>query len=1331
MTGSRKAVLLSAVGLLAIWVVRNFERVLADSNGVILLALGMGLFTMVLLRSKSEQEGTPSPGFVPWLGGVGTLIALLGIIIPVHQLEWLGLILILYACLRWSLPDRYGRDIVLALFLLYWANPLPGQIVGKFQLAMQSLSIDGSESLLHCINTRVWKDGFVLRTGFETFGVPAQCSGMRTAMTVLLCTLGTGIIFRFKWYGIAVFVFLGVLQSLILNVLRITFMVSWAPRMPEGWAEGFLHDTLGIFLLIAIGVIQLEATWWKLFSSRRKRVREGIIAGELDAPDKATILPSTWRIVLKWARIVMVTLFVGSLLIFGAYKQRPAHRVSMIKDIIDELIQYNLTAANRAIDECLEVSPDDSALTSMKSDVYMRQGKFENALNELDKIENLNTAESIRKSWALMALGRPEEAIGVVNALPPDSRKLPGVSMVRAEYAVLEDEPEEASKYLRRVGSSHIFVPRIRALYSYLASHEQWETIARVDSELPYKDVFQALIALHACFRTGDIVSAASTLKRGIAKWPNDPRFLGGLFLLAIDRPGTEWIDRLADNFRHNVLMLDEGTLATYMGYSFRLGRPDLAWMAFSRLKAIDPEYPSLSLAVAQYGDFWFTFRKHALGIKDTDVFAIEDVKPLYFLSKDMDLFRNLWAQIPVSGELATGLSAEIRDKYLNACLSEMSEREAAGELSKRLELERPTALAIAGKFEEAHKRLAEIEKKYPDRIAQIRLQSAGLHSRQGEWQAAYEDIVTYNEKTEQPSLRGGLLHINSLMHMGLGAYALQVAEDMKLVFPGAPQLDRAISAIWDVFGFEEQALHVLSRNADNSKSRPVIQLLYNTGRFEEARRMSAATGVQIELGDNRVKQRLIAPPAEMVVSKQWGEPLNDEEMAAKAKQVEVKLEKCTSPFTLKLETLTREWYSAKGAAGESELELWLAAGRTDLERMAALKRLAMLLAKQKRYDEALAAIVKAVKLNPRSAILRRIYIVLSNGNHEVIRNASRDLPEDPHIWLASLVSYMSKDGPGDWMMREAEKAVESRSFSVQTMVSAGAFFLRHRQVEPATVLARAAVERARGSISAYALGMRCALANLDSKWALSCALKGVEHAVDPSIFYRVIVRVKTTEGDVDADMISALEFLKDHFEDQSRWAQMLGQAYFQRGDAGRALTVFSDVMSENVRSVRVQSLLFAAEAARLEGETSQAIRMLEAAHAMYPKKVSILNNLIYNLARENATVGRAKELLPGLLEMAGESFPIMDTAALVNLRSGNLDQADRFMKRALALMQEGDYGELEALLNAAEIEFRLGRHDEALRRAELIRADPDASQVVDLAARDLMRRIREQPANP
>jgi len=157
---------------------------------------------------------------------------------------------------------------------------------------------------------------------------------------------------------------------------------------------------------------------------------------------------------------------------------------------------------------------------------------------------------------------------------------------------------------------------------------------------------------------------------------------------------------------------------------------------------------------------------------------------------------------------------------------------------------------------------------------------------------------------------------------------------------------------------------------------------------------------------------------------------------------------------------------------------------------------------------------------------------------------------------------------------------------------------------------------------------------------------------------------------------------------------------------------------------------LMAAEAARLEGKAGTAVGLLDAAHNMHPEKVNILNNLIYNLAQNNETLPRAKQLLPGLLELEDESFAILDTAALVHLRSGEVAQAGRYMSRALDRLQNDDYGALEFRLNAAEIEFRLGHPERALEHLEYIRSAPDVSELVEVSSKELLQKIRKAKAS-
>ena len=272
----KKIVLFASFALFATWGLCNLGRISADDEWVIRFVLGTLFAAIIIFRPKREaglQLGLSRFSSAPLVAAVlGVALSLTGMIFNVNQFEWLGLIVLLYACLSWSLPDSFGMDILIAVFILYWVHPLPGQVFGKLELTMQWMSVQGSENLLHTLNERVWADNMILYTGLRVFGVPEACSGMRTAVTVLLCVLGTGILMRVRWYNITAFLILGLVQVLLLNIVRISFMIMWADNMPSGWGETFLHDSLGIFLLISIVLVQLEVVWWKSYiSAKRKR----------------------------------------------------------------------------------------------------------------------------------------------------------------------------------------------------------------------------------------------------------------------------------------------------------------------------------------------------------------------------------------------------------------------------------------------------------------------------------------------------------------------------------------------------------------------------------------------------------------------------------------------------------------------------------------------------------------------------------------------------------------------------------------------------------------------------------------------------------------------------------------------------------------------------------------------------------------------------------------------------------------------------------------------------------------------------------------------------
>jgi Tfp pilus assembly protein PilF len=174
----------------------------------------------------------------------------------------------------------------------------------------------------------------------------------------------------------------------------------------------------------------------------------------------------------------------------------------------------------------------------------------------------------------------------------------------------------------------------------------------------------------------------------------------------------------------------------------------------------------------------------------------------------------------------------------------------------------------------------------------------------------------------------------------------------------------------------------------------------------------------------------------------------------------------------------------------------------------------------------------------------------------------------------------------------------------------------------------------------------------------------------------------------------------------------------------GRALTVFGSVIDEDIKGVQVRTLLLAAEAARLDAKSERAVRILEAAYAQQPEQVGVLNNLVYLLAQNPNTLPRARALLPKLLEIGGEKFAVMDTAAMVALRSGDTAQAEVWMDKALSLLKDGEYATQEVRLNAAEVKIRSGNAGEARAALDELRRDPERSDFVDQRARLLLREI-------
>jgi exosortase/archaeosortase family protein len=737
----RRLVLLGAAAVAGAWLAFRSADVLQDPHSRARLAIASLFAGILLLRpSAVTARERVSAGLVSLAGVGGAALALLGLVFSVHQAEWLGLLLVVLASLLWGLPASRSRDVGAAVFLVYWAHPLPVRLMGPVELALQRASVAGAEWLLHVWNVRVWADGMILRTGLRSFEVPSACSGMRTAMAVLLCALGTGFVFRFGWKELLGFSALGLAQGLLLNILRIAAMVGYSTGMAPGWSIAFLHDSTAIFLLGAILLIQVEAALWERWLKqrwrehrKRKRSRDAWFASEQN--------------VLHRIGAIAFSVLLAAGIALLAYKHRPAHRAAMIDGVVEGLAVTDLEAAERATACVAAMGPAGDPYRASRARVLLLRGKAAEAIAVLDTTADASTdgSAALLRAWALALLGRAEEARACLAALPESARRHPGVCMAAAELAASRNDVEGVASNVVWAAQWPLLRNRIRALFPCLAGARKWRAMAEADGPEPYADPVSLRLAVTAQLLANRPDRAASILRQNRDRWERRKEFIWPMAALALRDRGGAWPNTFADFLVACLPSLSEEDLSACFDPCFLLCRPDLAWRVYERLRSLDARHPALALAQVRFAERWFVFRKQHVGLQAGNPTDTVDLRVLAGATLDLPLLRRFWRRVPLAEETMAGAAPDWRDRLIARCLADLAEREKRTDLPGHWLLLTASALEVSGRAAEAHAVLDRAEKRCPDRAMEIAVQRARLCYGEQEYQRAYEALrVTF-----------------------------------------------------------------------------------------------------------------------------------------------------------------------------------------------------------------------------------------------------------------------------------------------------------------------------------------------------------------------------------------------------------------------------------------------------------------------------------------------------------------------------------------------------------------------------------------------------------
>lgn len=154
------------------------------------------------------------------------------------------------------------RAASFGLGLMVFMVPFPSVVLDAIVAFLQHSSAEVTDQLFSVLGVPVFREGFVFSLSDFTIYVAEECSGIRSALALLITSLAAGYLFLRSTWGKIGLLFIVVPLAIVKNALRIVGLALLANYVDPGFiTDSALHRNGGIPLFVLSLAVLFSLVW--------------------------------------------------------------------------------------------------------------------------------------------------------------------------------------------------------------------------------------------------------------------------------------------------------------------------------------------------------------------------------------------------------------------------------------------------------------------------------------------------------------------------------------------------------------------------------------------------------------------------------------------------------------------------------------------------------------------------------------------------------------------------------------------------------------------------------------------------------------------------------------------------------------------------------------------------------------------------------------------------------------------------------------------------------------------------------------------------------------